>query len=387
MEGHMSVPRIGLLTTLKTNIGDDLIRLGIERLLRRAIGGPVRFEKVNKHEPWTAYGRLNAGRLFARLSAGRKRRPSSRWRGLARRCGQSRFHDCNMIIQCGAPVLWPGCHACEWAEPVWYGIIGEVSARIPVLNLAAGSCFPWTRVPETVENVDDAWFLRRIASYCLTTTVRDRVAQQLLRSLGVEAPLLPCTALLSTPRDLGESTKPRTRVLVNYMRGGGHYDYGQGVDERKWELTARDLVRRLARRHSVALLCHSEAEREIAEALVPGLECVLPRSAESYFEAVRGVKLGICNRIHAAVAIASTGAPAIAIGTDTRLLMAQEVGLSCVYVEDARVDLLEAEAEQLLTRAEDEQSRLLSLRDRTEREYLRILEAGLTTIQREGLPA
>jgi hypothetical protein len=53
-------------------------------------------------------------------------------------------------VQCGAPVLWPNCNKCEWAEPLWYSVIGRLHKKTPVLNLAAGSCYPWEKQPEKI---------------------------------------------------------------------------------------------------------------------------------------------------------------------------------------------------------------------------------------------
>ena len=46
----------------------------------------------------------------------------------------------------------------------------------------------------------------------------------------------------------------------------------------------------------------------------------------------------MCNRLHAAVALAGTrDSPLVSVGTDTRLLMVAAIGLPYRYVKDARV--------------------------------------------------
>ena len=48
--------RIGLITTLNRNIGDDFIRDGIVQLMLQVFAGrDVRFVTVNKHTPWSVY--------------------------------------------------------------------------------------------------------------------------------------------------------------------------------------------------------------------------------------------------------------------------------------------------------------------------------------------
>lgn len=379
---------IGLLTTIDTNIGDDLIRLGVEKLFRAGLGTDVRFERVNKHHPWSVYPSLHPARLLkgasARMPRGRGR--MERLASLATRLGASRFDGCAAVVQCGAPVLWPSCHACEWAEPIWRDVIGRIWEETPIANLAAGSCYPWEEQPKAVGDERDAEFLRRVASYCSLTTVRDSLAERLLGALGVEARRLPCTAFLSAPQPVSSSRGGKGVVLVNYMRGAGHYDWDQGIDGAGWEATVRQLLERLGKRHEVAFICHSEAEARLAEGLDPSVRRLRPASAETYFEGVENVAVAICNRIHAAVALASHGVPAMAIGTDTRLLMAREIGLPSFYVKDARANILEAEAERLIRDHESEETRLWDLRRSTEAAYLGLLEPVFERVRAECSP-
>jgi hypothetical protein len=369
--------KIGLITTLNTNIGDDFIREGICTVLRGVFRDrTLEFVPVNKHQPFTVFPPLHPARLLdgVRLPVG------GRFVGVAAnlfaRAGKSRFDDCDLIVQCGAPVLWPNCSKCEWAGPLWYSVVGRLHKKIPVMNLAAGSCYSWENQPEKVDDMEDANFLRTIGSYCAVTTSRDVLAKKLFASVAVEASFLPCTALLAggTGRKPGEYSD---FILINYMPGGGHYDWGQHNDPHAWEKTVAALISNLKKKHRVAMLCHNEAERRAAGELAQDLPIIFPKTPEEYFTAVAGAKAAVCNRLHASVGMAGIGIPSIAIGTDTRLLMVDAVGLPALYVKDATLEKMEESLDRILANREAENKRLLALRERTLKGYTELVKKSL----------
>ena len=373
--------RVGLITTLNTNIGDDFIRLGIRRVLEELFEGQtVDYVAVNKHRPFSVYPRWHPLRWIQPLAdVPRGRRAAERAMGsidrTLHRFGNSRFDDVDLIVQCGAPVMWPGCHESEWAVPLWEHVVGRIAARIPVLNLAAGSAYPWEG-EAVASNSRDREFLTRISGYCRLTTVRDAHGEQIMRSLGVAAPLIPCSALLAPPDDRRGTTE-RDTVYVNYMTGGGHFAWDQDIDADAWRNTVLDLVGRLGTRHKVAFLCHDETENELASGLDPRIPRVLPRSPDEYFAALGRAKAGIFNRLHAAVALAGTGVPSVSIGTDTRMAMVAALDLPVTYVKDVSADLLEGQVEDLIARGDDERERLLGVRDATGKDYLNAIRDAL----------
>jgi hypothetical protein len=365
--------RIGLITTLNTNIGDDLIRTGVCLILRDVFKGhEVEFVPVNKHRPLTVYPQwhpIHSACISRCFPTGRSKARRLIERAASKLQG-SLFDACQLIVQCGAPVLWAGCHQCEWAGPLWHDVVGRLHHRIPVLNLAAGSCYPWERQPIDVSDSQDSDYLKAILDYCRLTTVRDVLAQRLLASLGTQTPLLVCSALLGL-----ESKHDRQQedgiVLLNYMHGGGHYDWDQGIDPYTWRSTTHDLIKHLKKRHRLAFLCHDETEYKMAYDLAPTLPRLYPSSPQEYFTVTCEAKIAICNRMHASVALAGIGIPSIAVGTDTRLLMVHALGLPCYYVKDTSVEILEEEIEKLMLQRRQEYERLRVLRLETWNEYIK----------------
>ncbi len=230
----MSVVRVGLITTLDRNIGDDFIRHGIVQVLSQVYSRhELRLLAVNKHVPFTVYPNWHPLRWLQaldRLPRGRRvqtqiKNEVSR---VMHRFGGSRFDGAELMVQCGAPVIWPGCHASEWAQPLWDQVVGRLSDRIAVLDLAAGSAYPWEAQPMTVTDQSDSDFLRRILGYCRLTTTRDELASRLIERLGSSVPTIPCSALLVGRRFEVPYPSDDEMVLFSYMPGGGHFDWRQG---------------------------------------------------------------------------------------------------------------------------------------------------------------
>lgn len=370
--------RIGLITTLNMNIGDDFIREGICRVLRHVFRDrEIEFIPVNKHQPFTVFPSLHPAKI---AEAGMRLPVGGRIMGSAAntlaKTGRSRFDDCDLIVQCGAPVLWPDCNKCEWAEPLWYSVVGRLYKRIPVMNLAAGSCYPWENQPEKIENPADAEFLRRISSYCVATTTRDVLARKLFASIGVENTFLPCTALLAggTNRKPGEY---KDHILINYMPGGGHYDWGQQIDPAVWDRAIASLISKLQKKHKVAMLCHNETEKNAAAKIAPHLPIIFPKTPDEYFTQIAGAKAAVCNRLHASVGMAGLGIPSIAIGTDTRLLMVDAISVPALYVKDATLEKIESFLEKIISDREPESRRLLALREQVWNQYVELVKKSL----------
>lgn len=364
---------------MNTNIGDDFIREGICLLLREQFRGEeIEFIPVNKHRPLSAYPKWHPIQLSKAahiLPRGRKR--LSRFlETFAAKLKSSRFDNCDLIVQCGTPVFSPSCSHTEWVKPIWEGIIGRLHEQIPVFNLAAGSCYPWERQPVKIDSPEDEKYLRAILSYCRLTTVRDRLSQKLCKTLGADLPLIPCSALL-----VGKGRKvqgsPSSYILFNYMRGGGHYTWEQGIDEQKWENSVKTLIARLSKRHKVAFLCHDEKEYSLAKRLDPRLPAFFPKSPRDYLECASEAKFAVCNRMHASIAMAGIGIPSIAVCTDTRMLMVSQIGLATHYVKDVNADDLEDETENGIQSVRSEQDRLLVIQSETWASYTSIIKETL----------
>lgn len=362
--------KVGFITTIDTNIGDDFIRTGIQHIVEEAFKGQkIEYVLVNKHKPYTAYpswhplryvpdlarvkGGGRAGRLMARILS---------------KLGGSKYDSCDLIIQSGAPVLWPNCEQCEWNVPIWQQIVGRLHKRIPVFNIAAGSCYPWTQQPPgSFINPREKEYAETIGSYCQLTTTRDELANALFNSVGRSNILKPCTAFFVDPR-LDNSNKGEY-ILINYMKGGGHFSWDQEINNQAWEATMKEVISELKKDHEVRFICHDEKEAQLAKELDPSLKIHLPKTVGEYVACVRNAIVGINNRMHASVAMGSSGVPAISICTDTRLLMLKNIGLPNFYVKDVTSASLLSTVRQLIGNVDAERKRLSDLKKKSFSEY------------------
>lgn len=373
-----STLRVGLLTTLGSNIGDDFIRDGLVLAIQLAAPDrPLICEAVNKHEPHTVYPPWHPIRLGyadgfrARRNTGPIRRMAERW---LPPFGLSRFDSCDVVLQCGTPVIWEDCRRSEWARLIWRDVLARLArSGTPILNLGGGACYPWERRPTTLIGNPDEEFIRVMLSAARVTTARDRLAQALFASLGHETQTLCCPAMLAA-QSHSQPTAPTRKVLINFMRGGGHYDWGQGIDNAAWEATMRHVVSHLARQHWEPLfVAHNAEELRLAAEVCPDVPRVCPESVKGYCDVVRDAAFGVFNRMHASVAVAGLGIPSIAIGTDTRNLMVENLGLPVFYVKDATTEHILSAIHDVASSRDRVARRLLELRDSTEAAYVKCL--------------
>jgi hypothetical protein len=366
--------KFGLLSTLHTNIGDDLIRRGIIKIITSS--RPEErddFLVINKHRPLSIYPLHHPARwldidFLARRSITRK------WAAAFARFGPSKFDDRDILIQCGTPVFWEGCYNCEWRYPVWEQVMCRLSESRTVMNLAAGSCYRWEgHDMPAVLSTSDLNFMQKILNACSVTTVRDVLAQQICSSLGYKVPIVPCAASLAFYDE--PLPNPDKTIMINFMDGGGHFDWDQGIDKSWWIEQMRKIIAHLSSgSFRITFLCHDAKEYRLSGMLFPGLTRIEARSTDEFKEHAAKAHIGICNRLHAAVGMAGLGVPSIAIGTDTRGLMAEAAGIEFVYVKDAAAANIISKIEKLIANRSDEHDRLLAIRQSSFTAYRKLLD-------------
>jgi hypothetical protein len=352
------VTKVGLISTRATNVGDDLIRAGIEALLRSLLApADLEFALVNKHEPLEVYLRGGPAGCVRRLPRGRRVASRAVARGLRLLRLDHVFADADLVVQCGTPMMWPECYRAEWLPALW----GDVLARSggpPVLNLAAGSCYPWRDArPPDLSRADRA-ALTTLLTRADLTTFRDGLARDVANQVGADGPILPCTAMHWAHGTHGDVDAEG--VILNVMPRGGHFDWGQNLDESDWHREIDATVASLEKAHPLIVLCHDEVEYDFARRW-PEHERHLVTTPSEYLAVARRGRVGVVNRMHAAVALAGLGIPAVAIGTDTRLLMVEAVGQDTVYLGDVTMETLVETVAILSSTHLDRRTRLIQI--------------------------
>ncbi|CAN2050556.1 Polysaccharide pyruvyl transferase domain-containing protein [Candidatus Magnetomoraceae bacterium gMMP-13] len=371
--------RVGLITTLNTNIGDDFIREGICIVLRKVFQGKkIEFICINKHRPMTVYQAWHPCHWIEYLPCGRRTAYPVVGK-LFYKFGHSLFDDCDLIVQCGAPVFWPECYKCEWAEALWRQVVGRLYERIPVLNLAAGSSYAYEQQPSFISDIHDIKYVKDILRFCRLTTVRDKLARKLCASLGVKVPHICCSALLAA-KDYNISNESGKIILINYMSGGGNLDCNQNIDSVLWQNTVQILIKRLCKRYTLKFLCHNKTEYDLAGQIDATIPRIWPKTPQEYFSSIANAQVALCNRMHASVGLASLGIASITVGTDTRLLMVDSLGIPNYYIKEVEVSQLEDQLEYLISIRSQERERLLTLQSDTMSKYVNVVTETLEGI-------
>ncbi len=357
--------RITFITTVRHNVGDDFVREGLVYLLKRALRGRrLRFETVHKHAPITA-----------RRGFGRLRRLQPLDDRLPLQLSGDRIAAADWVVQSGAPVYW--CHPqvnAHCCDNEWFGPLirrRAVPLGKTVLNIAGGSCQTFhSEGSDVCPRCRD--YIAEFYRLCRTTTLRDAPARVMLQSAGGDAPVIPCTSLFAV-EEHGIKAAKGEYAAVNFMPKGAHYTFGQAIDEQKWFEEFRRFYFELKRFTRVIFSCHDERERRWARRIDPKAEIFFAApNSRKYLEFYSRATAGVVNRIHAAMALASLGKPALAVGGDTRAQMVRELGLPVLFVNDADAALLMESFQSLLLR-QDFAAHIAEVKEKALKQYVALL--------------
>jgi hypothetical protein len=302
--------RIGFLTTLGHNVGDEFIREGIRAALDQT-GQAYTPLYVHKHEPAS---------LLAPAEDEAAVVPDKYW-------------DSDVFIQSGAPVYWhlradatsltSDWHQWMWEERILSGRAGAMASGRPhplFVNLGAGSCQPWGQ--DGAAFLADAAcvdFAQRAGARAEVTTVRDPVAADLLTALEIGHQALPCPAFLAAARHRLDVAPAAGHIGLNLMPLGGHFDLVAGFDHGHWERDCFALAAQLRKLRPLLFIAHDAAERDWMERFaVAGERVFLAATWRPYLDVYAGCALVVANRVHGAVVAAGFGVPGIILGNDTR---------------------------------------------------------------------
>lgn len=251
----------------------------------------------------------------------------------------------DLVVQCGAPVYWKNAYS-KCSENEWFGPLIKrrwrlLSRKVPLINLAAGSCQPFgSDGSEVTADADCSDYVSKFANWSALTTSRDALAQKILLQCGHNVPLLPCTAIFA-PQGVSKASSKSEYVALNYMPMGGHYDLdGRSKDlEEKWEETFCREVRRLSAKKPCLLVCHDAKEFVAASRLFPEIARFYSKHWQDYVDVYSGCQYAVVNRVHGAIISAAMGKRVLLTGNDSRLLAAAQVpGVTALTVAEVLAD-------------------------------------------------
>jgi hypothetical protein len=368
--------RVALLSHRGGNIGHDFMAIGMEAALKVAFGHDVQIDHFEQHNYFEVYSekhwlRLLHKKLHGRLTFLRRYLNTPAFR--AHSWPQTLPLRYNLAVASGGPNIVPGAHRAAELGLVLHHLNGAFHFRgVPLIDAGVGACFPFEKIPGRLEDPADRAFYSTALGYVARMTVRDVVAEKVVRDLGFEPDLIPCGAI-GSGRAFGQAQRAGGEacryVAINFQRVGANNDWGQNVDAADWKRTMQAVIADVEKRHPVMILAHNADELKLAAELAPHVKRVLPTSTAEYAQTIAAVKAGLVSRIHAAIALAGIGVPSVVVGTDTRMGTIDQFGLPTRYVKQASAEWLIDQLESLISHAENERHRLIGLREFTMRSY------------------
>lgn len=352
--------QIAFITTTNHNVGDDFVREGVSFLLGETLAGErMQFESVHKHSPIT----VRHGFEWCRNIR------YSRWldRGLPLCLTPDRVLKADLIVQAGAPVYWchetSHCGDADWIKPLLMRRYSRMKNKVPFLNIGAGTCQQYgSDGSEFLACAKDSAYLRDLHAMCAVTTVRDQLARKVLNLLDLDAPVIACPSIFA--RDMLEiEPKEGEYVVLNYMQGGGHFDFGQEIDGARWDRTFRAFYNDISKKETCIFACHDENEVRWAKEIDPKAAIFRSPDYRDYLYFYARAKYAIANRVHCAFVVASFGRPVFAIGTDSRVRMLSEIGAREAFVNDVDEARLMEETEFMQSGADGFADRFAAIKD------------------------
>ncbi len=372
--------KILLISTRGYNPGDEFIRFGQQYLLSKLFPNAI-FNVAHKHDPRT---------LFAGFQL-RARTPSrliSPWlyHLYAATSGHRRenyLESAELVVFAGTPFIWRANRNllrstsanAEWVKFTWRRLIEQFPQK-PVLNIAAGTSADVSRLGEIFRDGNVRDFVARAVQRSALTTVRERYSATLLKELGFDVALLPCTSILAA-KGAGYVPQEPQYVVINLMPGAVHTWHERLTGSVHWKQTITAVVPEIEKRHAVLFVSHSAEEDAVVKEWFPGRLRSFSKDPRELLQVYAHALYGICNRVHSAAAIASFGRPVILIGGDSRVDLIAQFGqpaLDFRAIDAKSLANVVLQIERDYSRWAD---RLQEASARTEHEHLRLIRTAL----------
>ncbi|XOJ89838.1 polysaccharide pyruvyl transferase family protein [Methylophilaceae bacterium Uisw_097] len=323
--------KIGLISTIDHNIGDDFVREGIKNILSSFDSENIEFVIINKHKPLTVYDNFLIPRLlnkfFYSFNFANRRYEfyfSNIYKYFFRK---NLFYYCNLIIQCGAPTVFDTAFCAEWVKPIFKNSLYENKNKQTFIDIAGGSCFNFFEINNIKLSNDNLYHFKWLLSFTDLITVRDKLAYKLLSKITKDIKLIPCTAFFASNNFLNykDLLINKKNIFINIMPIGGHYTFD--AKNNSWLDEHIDFVKSLLKKYNLIFVAHSEEEYKFQRNVFKNeknCQFFYPKNIDDYFAISSKCSFGIVNRLHASIFLGSIGIDSIAIGNDSRLLMLDE---------------------------------------------------------------
>ncbi|MEQ9098755.1 MAG: polysaccharide pyruvyl transferase family protein [Imperialibacter sp.] len=362
--------KVTFITTLNHNVGDDFVREGIKYLLENVYKERIHYSYVNKHLPATVrYG-------FEKIK-------SLKWserieKYLPVGASRDKILTADLVVQSGAPFFWlqdngAASYKTEWYDPLIVKRFDKMENK-RLMNIGVGTCQDYfSDGSEFLKSEKFVSYVEDFSNRCALTTVRDQLSHKLLNTLGLKTAKIPCPSIFSSDYLLEQIPEKKEYVALNFMNGAGHYDFKNNIDSSMWLSKFGEFYSAVKHSERCVWVCHNKSEVEMAKSIDAEASIFFSEKHEEYVSFYSKAKFGIVNRVHAGFQMASSYAPSLIIGSDSRARMADEIGLKSVFVNEVTVDDLVKAFKDFQKTYSEYKEKIISIKHESFEIYSRLL--------------
>lgn len=278
-------------TTTSHNPGDEIIKLGVAKLLRQSWGEDIQFVHYDRN-PDLQIGDGDQRSQRAGL-VGNYATPGNM---------EEVLRHCDAVVLAGSP---------EWCGmPLYtlYNAISRVSPTKPLYALGIGCGSPWT-----VLSPLDKTILSRPQTRIVTRSVETTA---FLQAHGIESVALPCPAIMAYERSWA---RDRGTLIIAQKPGHGWHEVQPAT------LTGLDEL--LACNEQADILCVHVKEFLYYKDKYPNRRVLYASNEQSFFESATRYTECISTRLHGAIAALSLGIPTFAVSAPGDFRIRTAVGM------------------------------------------------------------
>ncbi len=360
---------VTLLSTYYENIGDDLIRLGVQQQIISALGTVPRWRHVTKSNPLSL--NLPLSRVthapLARMSPDERKAASSVASALgdARSIGHDKIFDADAFVVAGTPLFYfvgdrsfieiEADHGGDWPRAVFAECVESRSAP-RMIALGVGSIYEGSPADILTAHPEAANFIRRFVDRAVLVTTRDAATDALLRAacpeFGARILRSVCPSFWAVEHFGGGPPVPQRQVTISFALESADWDrsaaHGAIVEARARALS-RVITYFRKRNYAVALVAHNPYDVAAAAAVAQrrGLPPAELIDARRLVDDVSRSDVVVSWRVHGAIAARSVGRPALLFKTDSRWGTAVELGAEITDDRTASKEELEGALDRL----------------------------------------
>jgi hypothetical protein len=363
--------KITLLSTYYENVGDDLIRIGVQQQIAGALGAGAQWRHVAKSNPLSVCRPLSRASHapLARMSADERRFAASapQGDGLVLR---DNIADADALVVAGTPIFYfvgdesfieiEAAHGGDWPRAVFAERL-ESRPTPRMIALGVGSIYEGSPADLLAAQPQAADFIRRFVARSVLVTTRDAATDALLRAAcpDLEARILRsvCPSFWAAERLGAGVPEPRRRVTISFALESADWDRTaprEVIVEAREQALSRVITYFRKRDYAIALVAHNDYDVAAAATVVqrrglPPAELIDARRL--VHEASRS-DVVVTWRVHGAIAARSLGRPALLFRTDSRWETAAEFGAHVIDDRTATKEDLDVMLDQLCAAAE-----------------------------------